>query len=247
MVSGQSDLYEGVVYTIKENQEVLEPDLNNHLNSDIFLRAKGFGYCNVLSFYRLDYMLINKYGYFPFVEYNLNDKMKDFGEYVVIIDDEEKLLKRIGKAAEEQNYKYLCGNVRYRDYIKDGIIAPEKNTITIKLDGEIDIDFVNQYKNAEKKRNCFDKMSDYTYQNEWRTVLYRVVQSVDAYRLEIGNIRDICHWVKSEDIIEALDEDFKKGVKTGTSGYYGNVSKTELRDLFNKLGNNKAEMIGIIG
>ena len=36
MVSGQSDLYEGVVYTIKENQEVLEPDLNNHLNSDIF-------------------------------------------------------------------------------------------------------------------------------------------------------------------------------------------------------------------
>lgn len=49
-------------------------------------------------------------------------------------------------------------------------------------------------------RTCFDKMDKFSWQNEWRVILYRGEKSVEPYRLEIGNIRDICHWVTIDNL-----------------------------------------------
>ena len=45
---GQKDVFEGVIGTIKGNKFSNDNDLQKALMSDLYLRAKGFGYCNTL-------------------------------------------------------------------------------------------------------------------------------------------------------------------------------------------------------
>ena len=52
---GQKDVFEGVIGTIKGNKFSNDNDLQKALMSDLYLRAKGFGYCNTLCFYKLKY------------------------------------------------------------------------------------------------------------------------------------------------------------------------------------------------
>ena len=78
--------------------------------------------------------------------------------------------------------------------------------------------------------------------------MYRGEKSVEPYRLEIGNIRDICHWVTIDNLENEIKCCLENGViKNKINGYYGNASKDEVRELFCELGENKAELLAVIG
>ena len=241
----QKDFFEGVVGTIKGNEFTNNNDLNTALMSDIYLRAKGFGYCTTLCFYKLKYQYNTIRG-LNGASYDINKNMESFGDYVIIIDNQLELLERIRKAVEREKYKFLCGSVKYRTPKLEGRLARKGNSVTLKVNEEFDLKEYSNYITNEK--NCFDKIDKFSYQNEWRIVLYRGIKTYEPYRLEIGNIRDICHWVKAEDLDTELQIYFNNyKAKSTCLGEFGNCTKDELRNLFCTLGDDKVDVLAVIG
>lgn len=98
------------------------------------------------------------------------------------------------------------------------------------------------------RRDCFFKMSKYAWQREWRLALYRGVKEIDAYRLEIGSIRDIVECVQPSDLSKTIDGLFVNNmIKPCDEGYYGNISRKDMKEKFYQLGDNKAEMFFFMG
>lgn len=60
-------------------------------------------------------------------------------------------------------------------------------------------------------KDCFQKIDSHGNEREWHVALYRGVKDTEAYRLEVGNLRDICHVVKKEKLVEKIDMLFKLG------------------------------------
>lgn len=233
---GQIDLFEGTVKTVASKDNDLPQYLDDSLMMDMVFRSVGMGYCNVLSFFRLDYEI--QYNGLT-VEYYLGD-MKEFGDYVVIIDDKDEFLRRVNSAANKHEYKYLCGSVKYKTPTLNGEQVRSGHNIVLKCEDKYEIE--SGYGDA------FVKMEQYENQREWRIALYRGIKDTQAYSLEIGNIRDIVHWVKRENLHNEIESMFRKNqIKRSDSGWYGNVGRSELRKLFYKLGDNKAEKLIVIG
>lgn len=67
--------------------------------------------------------------------------------------------------------------------------------------------------------------------------LYRGVKDTNAFRLEIGDIRDIAESVLSKDLIRRLDElVLHKDIKPSDCDFCGNINRNDLRDKFYQLG-----------
>jgi hypothetical protein len=234
----QADMFEGTIGFDTSN--ILKMDFGEHRLTDAIMRAVGFQYCNSLCFYRLDYVLDGM-----FIHYDVPN-MKDFGDYVAIIKDKNKLLQRVNVAAKRESIDYLCGDVHYRGLKLEGkdTDVSTRHHIVLKCDALFDMaDF-----NLKSKRDCFVKMDRYAWQKEWRIAAYRGMKDTNAYRLEIGDIRDIAECVPAEDLASTIDRLFRSGkIKTYDEGYYGNISRQDLKEKFYQLGDNKAEMFCFIG
>ena len=87
-------------------------------------------------------------------------------------------------------------------------------------------------------------MDCFKYQCEYRVILYRGVKSTEAYRLEIGDISDIAHFVKRNTLNFEIQNLFKKGIKQPSKLWYG-YDRHELKRLFYRLGDYKAVRFGI--
>lgn len=235
--SAQADMFEGTVGF--EMSEILQMDFGEHLLSDAIFRAIGFQYCNTLCFYRLDY------GFDGFIVSYNEPNMKCFGEYVAIIKDKEELIRRINSAAVREKIDYLCGDVHYRRLRFEGKnIDLDQNHVLLKCGDVFDI---TDY-NLKAKRDCFVKMDKYSWQKEWRVALYRGVKETEAYRLEIGDIRDIVEGINASDLNDKVGDLFKaREIKLSESGYFGNISRKDLKEKYYNLGDNKAEMFCFIG
>lgn len=242
---GQADLFEGVVCNLSADKLKMDENFKSALMTDICLRAKGFGYANTLCFYRLMYEEYMQWGLSNYI-YQISERMNNFGEYVVVIDKPEELISKIEKAVKRENYKFICGPVKYRKPKLNGKSARDGYSMTVKMDDMINLrDYSSSILN---NRTCFDKMDKFSWQNEWRVILYRGEKSVEPYRLEIGNIRDICHWITIDNLENEIKCCLENGViKNKINGYYGNASKDEVRELFCELGENKAELLAVIG
>ena len=69
-----------------------------------------------------------------------------------------------------------------------------------------------------------------------------------AYTLDVGDIRDIVHWVRSKDLNDEVRSMFlRKAIKKNSDRWQGNIDRTELRNLFYQLGDNKAEIMVVLG
>ena len=216
--SGQIDLFEGVVNTVASKDTSLPDDFKSHMQMDMIYRSVGMGYCNVLCFYKMDYELVNNGMAY---KYYLGD-MKEFGEYVVVIDDKDEFLRRVNRAAEEQEFKYLCGDVMYKKPKLNCEDVKSGHNIVLKCDEKVDI--------QGGTGDAFVKMDHYAYQREWRIALYRGVNDTKAYTLEIGDIRDIVHWVRSESLDAEIKGMFQhRAVKKADDCWYGNIDRKELR------------------
>ncbi len=229
-------MFEGVVKTVASKDVELPDEFKNHMLMDMTYRSVGMGYCDVLCFYKMDYELVNNGMAY---KYYLGD-MKEFGEYVVVIDDKDELLRRINRVAEKQGFKYLCGSVRYKKPKLNDENVKESHNIVLKCDEKFDI--------MDGAGDAFVKMDNFAYQKEWRVALYRGVKDTKAYTLDIGDIRDIVHWVRSENLKDEVRDMFqRRAVKKTDDCWCGNIDRGELRKLFYQLGDNKAEMMMVIG
>ena len=225
---GQADLLEGTVGMTPAENTVLAKTFKEHLLTDPIYRAKGFGYCNVLCFYRLDYQSFLTAGH-KIITYDTSSAMNSFGQYVVIIKDEQELIRRISKKVEKEKFKFICGNVNYK-HLRNEEILKRTHHIVIKSGVEINLEEIKD--NIINQWDCFDKDYIYAYQNEWRVALYRGAKSTEAFTLKVGNLRDICEWVHISDLNKYLERMLKSKIKPGAVGYYGNIQRKELRNLF---------------
>lgn len=239
----QRDLLEGTIGVIPSENSKLGKVLGEHLLTDPICRAKGFGYCNTLCFYKLDYCSFLT-ARDQAITWRISPSMHTFGQYVIIVKNEQELIRRIAGKVEREKFKFVCGDVNYKA-VRNSALLREKHSIMLKARMEFDLDDLKD--KIISKRDCFDKEDIYKDQNEWRVALYRGVKSTDAYTLKVGNLRDICDWVHVENLDKYLDRMFTSKVKQGLCGYSGNVSRKELRELFYDLGDNKAELFGVIG
>lgn len=134
------------------------------------------------------------------------ENMEKFGDFVVIIKDPVEFEKRLVKAAATDGFKCGCNCVDYSD----------------RVSGD---------------RDCFDKEEKYAYQNEWRAALYRGVKNCAPCTLDIGPIYDIAEICASKALNRRLERIFRKGEFVPLERkYFGNIDRSELRQLFNNLG-----------
>lgn len=237
----QADIYEGTI-AFGKDEDFESSEFKGHVLMDSAYRAVGYGYCDVLCFYRLDYSIIDR-----LISYSVGN-MSGFGEYVVIVDNQSELIRRINKASEALGFKYLCGNVTYRRPKLNGVPI-EINRPHIALKSELAIDISSKMTGSSiiSTRDAFMKMDKYKDQNEWRVALYRGAKETEAYQLDIGDIRDIAHWVKAENMMTEVDRLIGKGARAFCNGFYGNISRKEMKEKFYLLGDNYAHVISIIG
>ena len=233
-VYGQADLFEGTIETseIDETNEIAE-----HIKMDICCRVVGYGYCNILSFYKLalnDMPL----GFL----YQLNKNMKSLGNYVAIIKDKDEFLRRINNKAEQEGFKFITGNVTYKQPMRNGVPRDSKNAIILKSAETVEL------KQIKAGRDAFVKMNKYAYQNEWRVALYRGQKNTSAYRLEVGELKDFVECCHIEDLEKSIDRLLQQNeIKLAEDYWYGNIKRREMKELFYKLGECKGELLIELG
>ena len=154
----QADMFEGTIAFGRDR--IIESDFRGNVLMDSAYRSVGYGYCNALCFYRLDYTISQN-----ILSYNTGD-MAGFGEYVVIIDNQSELIRRIHKKSEALGLKYLCGNVSYKRPKKNGVpIEINSHHIMIKTDPPIDFSAYNTDGAIVYAHDAFMKMDKYKNQN----------------------------------------------------------------------------------
>lgn len=178
---------------------------------------------------------------------NYDSRMKEFGRYVAIVTNEMEFLRCIETAVIREKYSFICGDVQYHYHKLNGKLMLPGSHIDMLMDG---INFtIEELQNKGcniKKRDCFDKGIQYHNQNEWRVALYRGEQSTEAYKLNVGNLSDIILWFPVEQFQTAISENVKRYGTSDIEGWYGNVSRKEMREAFYELGNQRTTMFATI-
>ena len=232
----QEDILEGAI----GEASVKDEGLKRHLLSDMIIRSSGCQYCNIACFMKLKYEVKGSC-----IHYDI-PCMNGFGGSVVIIDDEREFLRRIGSSVKKLGYKYLCGEVEYKEPKFDGSLSEisERPHLLLQSDEEVEITSLR----PGEMRDCFTKAKKYSHQHEWRIALYRGVQDTQAYVLRTDSLRDIARCVSTDELVDELDDMFAKGkIAPGLPGYHGNVSRQDMRDIFHELGGHKAKFFMIMG
>ena len=98
-----------------------------------------------------------------------------------------------------------------------------------------------------KKRDCFDKGIQYHAQNEWRAALYRGEKNTNAYRLNVGDLSDIISWFPIGQFHVGIAENVNHYGLSDFQGWYGNVTRKEMRESFYELGDRRTVMFTTIG
>ena len=126
----QKDIFEGVVCTVPvKDFNGFPMDFQAAQASDYHFRAEGYKFCNVLCFYKIDFILER-----GLLRYDLNDDMSKFGEYVAIITNEAEFLRRSEAAAKKSNYEVLCGDIHYHPQMLNGKQSKEGPRMYLALE-----------------------------------------------------------------------------------------------------------------
>lgn len=227
LTAGQTDLYEGVTKTKEVPNEVKEFFKLSNV-SNMAIRPNGLSYCNCLSFYKL---YPNKsHSKYYIDRNNLETLANDFGRFVVIIKDQKEFLNRVDNTIDGVNcntnckFNYLFKSVEYSDR-------------GLGLDKLFNKDRID---NSIADRGVFVKNKCYKNQSEYRLALYRGLKTKEAYKLQIGNIKDICISTDVNYLNDSLKK-IKKPKDITSIDEHGNSSKKELIDLFVNLTDNEYE------
>ncbi len=108
----------------------------------------------------------------------LDNKIRALGEYAAVIIDPNEFLARVDKTVEKK-YHMQRGFVKYYDFLEYSNRFPEDKIL-------------------------FYKRIEYSYQKEYRIAIDCENKTNEVFRLEIGNIRDICQVTKTSEINNKL-------------------------------------------
>jgi len=226
--------------------EIFDSGFKEHIITNPRLIAKGYDYCNVLCMCRIEYtrpLMCRRIGY----DFLLPD-MSDFGEYVVVINDQEAFINRIIQTADKQGYRIVAGDVNYHklkcgDQVVNSLTSATFNTIEC-----FDISDLNKANHVyHVNYDIFDKWEKYKAQNEWRVALDCRCTDMKATTLDIGDISDIARACKSSEIENTLEKMLRKRTIKFREGYIGNISREEFNRSFLEKSNNEAYVSFMIG
>ena len=242
----QRDVLEGTIASIPPGQAKEFPaEMRAVMCTDIMIRALGYDYCNVMCFCKIEYRQ-RIFEEKMIVDWN-EPNMKDFGEYAVIVKNPKEFIRRIDNAISDQNYQYICGDVNYHPMTLNNKPVNNKHSITFGLDKPIIIkDFLKRSKRMDY--DAFDKCDSYRNQNEWRIAVNNGVADEQPLRINVGNLSDIVEKVDRRDLANKMRElflDFE--IFPMEKGYFGNVSRAEMKEAFYCLGENKGNIMVNIG
>lgn len=240
----QKDILEGMILSTSPQNfsDILPNEFMDIQLTDICFRAVGYAYCHVLCMARIEFKPIMKTQSGTLVDISTPPDMEALGEYAIIINNEAELLRRINQAAG--NNKYLCGPVNYHPPMLNGERMEKRHHIVLKSDKTFDI---GKIPGNHLRLDAFDKSERYRGQNEWRLCLYDGKKSEKAIDLDIGDLHDISHVVKTRNLESELRKLSKNISRYQQDLYYGNANRRELRELLYKLGDNQAWAFSTIG
>ena len=241
---GQTDMYEGTILTSNSKQFCINDDeFNAHRVRDHIFKAEGYKYCNIMCFYRVDFM------FSPWkdhdIEWDSSKGMDKFGKFIVIIKDANEFVRRVDNAVRREKFKFVAGSVDYHEIVKDGVPTPEGPQLHLQSEPPFEFKTLPQ----GEKFDSFDKTRIYEYQKEWRISLYRGVREEKPYTLDVGNLCDIATWKHTYELEEQINYLLKSGkIKPlNDYGYKGNSDRASLRELFYELGDYKATLCTVLG
>lgn len=122
-----------------------------------------------------------------------------------------------------------------------------KHSMTLGLDKPIIVkDFLKRSKKIDY--DAFDKCDSYKNQNEWRIAVNNGVADEQPLRINVGNLSDIIEKVDRRDLANKMRELFLGfEIFSIEKGYYGNISRAEMKEAFYCLGENKGNIMVNIG
>lgn len=242
----QRDVLEGTIASIPPSRvtELLD-DMRKAMCTDVMIRALGYDYCNVMCFCKMEYRRQIVEGGMK-LAWNEPD-MKDFGEYAIIVKNPQEFIRRIDVAVCNQNYQYICGDVNYHPMTLNGRAIKIKHSMTLGLEKSIKIeDFLQRSKRIDY--DAFDKCDSYKSQNEWRIAINNGVADEQPLRIDVGDLSDIVEKVERRELSDKMKKLFVNfEVFPMEEGYYGNVSRIEMREAFYHLGEDKGNLMINIG
>lgn len=244
-----ADIFEGASVTVNPSRSGFPKDFVDATMFDNIFRIYGYRYANVLCMSRIDFCRDKKMDNQGGVFYAIAEKMDSFGKYVVVIDDENEFYNRLKIKMEAEHFKFLYGDVEYKNFPPFENQTVLRNCAFLKAEGTFDFGKVCHTEHLTSVRDVFVKSMQYAYQRERRLVLYRGVKETKAYILQVGKLDDIAHIADVDELGGYITLRYRWGfIKSFTEGCCGNLkSRGQLKDLFLKLGCNKVEMLSIMG
>lgn len=241
--SAQKDIMEGVLLSVPPETFSFPLDFVRGQLTDLLFQAVGYGFCNVFCMSAVGLSVLRDTFRGALVKVETPSNMHEFGKYAVIVTDTSEFLRRINRAAK--GCKYLCGKVNYSPATLRGQRMDHRHHIIFKSESTFDISEIGGIK---KRWDSFDKNEKYSGQMEWRLCIYRGEKSTSPFCLDIGDISDITRRVETKALREEIDRLLPELKISGMEDiFYGNVSRRELRELFYRLGDNRAWMLSTFG
>lgn len=114
---------------------------------------------------------------YQFSEYQ-REKLRNFGDYALIIKNGKEFITRIKNAFLTNNYNFSSGFVQYY------------NSNNVEQMRQI---------NEKNSQIAFWKRDKYSYQQEYRILVYDSVE--DFLSIDIGNISDITSLIKTDELL----------------------------------------------
>lgn len=240
----QKDNLEGVILSANPHSSSdLPSSLIDCMPVDILYQAVGFSFCHVFCMSCIEIVTLQESPHGMLVDIRTPADMEKFGEYAVIIDDETEFLRRINQALKD--YKYLCGRVNYHPPSLGGHNVNIGHHIVFKREDTVNITGIV---GKVKSYDAFDKFDKYRNQKEWRICLYDCNANTGYVEINIGDIHDISHVIKTSDMEKEIYQfKYNQNFLNSHESYFGNASRRELRNLFYQLGNCQAWQLITIG
>lgn len=234
----QRDLFEGVGETI-DKKKFLPAHFRQLVDGDLMFQLDAYRYCNLLCFYRVDIEngVAPSHILKPFSLPNTKTihlppkSMDSFGAVVAIIKDEQELLRRILRAIQT-DWLCIAGDVRYHQLV--GQRSGFGNGLIWRVVNECDAATYAQPQLVSSRKDCFNKLSHYASQQEWRICLFRNQKITDKYTLNVGDLSDIVELVPNTSIQTRLMEMYWPAVPGDAapqlSGFKGNIKRTGFKE-----------------
>lgn len=207
--------------------------------------AEGYNYANMLCMSKIEYTrpLINGVLAYDFAF----PDMRDFGDYVVLIYNQQVFVDRLIQAADKKGFKILCRDVTYHKLKYGSKIVREMTSGTMISQESFQItDFMNGSYAEHIACDSFDKWENYKDQKEWRVTLDSRID-MKAETLDIGDVSTIAIGCQVSDIKNRLQRISNRGNIRHMSGFMGNISREDLRDRFYAKGNGMAHIAFMVG